>query len=121
MLVHTDMLLKKTQTSFIVIVLKSTQNSQWLVKSKVAALVNVVYRKKLKSINEDFDIASHQNKTKRLQPKKMDKRDTVQYIRKEKILTLTESIVTAEPRREARDAELARVILKMTQKGKAEL
>lgn len=51
----------------------------------------------------------------------MDKRDTVQYIRKEKILTLTESIVTAEPRREARDAELARVILKMTQKGKAEL
>lgn len=79
-------------------------------KNKVAALANAVYREKRKTINEDLEIACHQNKIKKLNPKRMDIIDIVQYIRKEKIVTLTELMVAAESRREAGDAELARLI-----------
>ena len=40
-------------------------------KNKVAELGNVVYRENLKSINEDLEVASHKNKTKKLKPKRM--------------------------------------------------
>ena len=90
-------------------------------KSKNAALANAAYGEKRKSINEDLEIASQQNKTKKLMPKRMDKLDIVQYIWKGKIVTLTELMAPAESRRKAGDAELARVILKMTQKRGAGL
>ena len=51
----------------------------------------------------------------------MKKLDIVQHICKDKIVTLTESIATAGSKREARDTEMARVILKTTQKGREEL
>ena len=41
-------------------------------KNKVAELGNVVYRENLKSINEDLEVASHKNKTKKLKPKIME-------------------------------------------------
>ena len=85
-----------------------------IAKNKVAALENTVYRENRNSINEDFELASHQNKIKKLKSKRIDKLDIVEYIRKEKIVTLTELMATAESRREAGGAKLAIVILKMT-------
>ena len=42
-------------------------------KNKVAEWGNVFYKEKRKSINEDLEIASHKNKTKKLKPKRMEK------------------------------------------------
>ena len=85
-----------------------------IAKNKVAALENTVYRENRNSINEDFELASHQNKTIKLKSKRIDKLDIVEYIRKEKMVTLTKLMAAAWSRREAGDAKLAIVIFKMT-------
>ena len=72
-------------------------------KNKFAAFANAVSGEKCKSINEDLEIASHQNTIKKLEPKRMDKFDIVEYMRIKKIVTFTELMTAAESRKEARD------------------